>query len=363
MSEFKININLINNSNINSVDFDNIQFGRVNTDHMFICEFKNGKWQEGEIKPFQKIPLSPATSALHYGQSVFEGLRCQKSPDGNDILLFRPEENWKRLNISAKRMCMPEIPQEVFNKGLETLLKIDHAWIPTKVGSGLYIRPFYFASDDFLGVKDSEDYIFVIYCCPVNAYYSKSLRVYVEQRFSRAAKSGGVGFAKCAGNYAASMYPAKLAKQKGYDQVMWTDSEKHELIEETGTTNVFAQIGGIIVTPALSDSILPGITRDSIIKYLKTKNYVVEEREVDIHELVEASETGLLKEMWASGTAATVVNIGAFHFNDKDYEVPMPENGLKSEILNALVSLKRGTSEDSFQWIKRIQTNSAVNLA
>jgi branched-chain amino acid aminotransferase len=363
MSEFKININLTKNSNINSVDFENIKFGRVNTDHMFICHFKDGKWQDGEIKPFQNISLSPATSALHYGQSIFEGMRCQKSTDGEDILLFRPEENFKRLNLSAKRMCMPEIPEQVFNRGLETLIAIDHEWIPTTQGSGLYIRPFYFASDNFLGVKESEDYIFIIYCCPVNAYYSNPLSVWVEQRYSRATKQGGVGYAKCAGNYAASMYPAKLAKEKGYDQVMWTDSEKHELIEETGTTNIFAQIGGIIVTPSLSDSILPGITRESIITFLKSKNYVVEERELDIHELVEASINGMLKEMWVSGTAATVVNIKRFHFNDKDYEVPMPENGLKDEILQALVGIKRGEIEDSFGWMKKVKPKTSANLA
>jgi branched-chain amino acid aminotransferase group II len=276
MSAFKININLVENSNINSINFDNIQFGRVNTDHMFIVEYKDGKWQDGEIKPFGPIPLSPATSALHYGQSIFEGMRCQKSENGQEILLFRPEENWARLNKSAKRMCMPEIPEHIFNQGLETLLKVDHQWIPTREGSGLYMRPFYFASDDFLGVKDSENYIFIIYCCPVNAYYSNPLRVWTEQNYSRSAKKGGLGYAKCAGNYAGSMYPAKLAKQKGYDQVMWTDAENHQLIEETGTTNVFVQIGGITITPQLSESILPGITRDSIIRYLKDEGHVVE---------------------------------------------------------------------------------------
>lgn len=363
MSEFKININLTKNSNINSVDFDNIKFGRVNTDHMFICEYKDGKWQDGEIKPFQPIPLSPATSALHYGQSIFEGMRCQKSDDGEEVLLFRPEENIKRMNLSAKRMCMPEIPPPIFSEGLETLLTIDHQWIPTSEGSGLYIRPFYFASDDFLGVKDSDNYMFVIYCCPVNAYYSSPLKVWVEQEYSRAAKKGGVGYAKCAGNYAASMYPAKLAKSKGYDQVMWTDSEKHEVIEETGTTNVFAQIGDVIVTPKVTDSILPGITRESIVTYLKSKNYKVEERELKINELVEASEAGQLKEMWASGTAATVINISLFHYKGKDYEVPLPENGLKAEILQALVAIKRGQSEDAFSWMTKISIQKNANLA
>lgn len=355
MSAFKININLVENSNINSINFDNIQFGRVNTDHMFMVEFKDGKWQDGEIKPFGPIPLSPATSALHYGQSIFEGMRCQKSEDGSEILLFRPEENWARLNRSAKRMCMPEIPEHIFNQGMEALLKIDHNWIPTKEGSGLYMRPFYFASDDFLGVKDSDNYIFIIYCCPVNAYYSNPLKVWTEQNYSRSAKQGGLGFAKCAGNYAGSMYPAKLAKQKGYDQVMWTDAEKHELIEETGTTNVFVQIGGIVITPKLSDSILPGITRESIVQYLKDQGQVVEERELNIRELVEAHESGLLKEMWASGTAATVINIKQFAFEGKDYDVPVPENGMKAMLLKGLVDIKRGRAEDKYNWMKRIQ--------
>ena len=363
MSAFKININLVKNSNIDQINFDNIQFGRVNTDHMFIVEYKNGQWQDGEIKPFGPIPLSPATSALHYGQSIFEGMRCQKSDDGQDILLFRPEQNWARLNRSAKRLCMPEIPEHIFNQGLETLLKIDHNWIPTKEGSGLYIRPFYFASDDFLGVKDSEDYIFIIYCCPVNAYYSSPLKVWTEKHYSRSAKKGGLGFAKCAGNYAGSMYPAKMAKMQGYDQVMWTDAERHEVIEETGTTNVFAQIGGITVTPSLSDSILPGITRESIITYLKSKGHVVEERELTIQELIEAHDSGMLKEMWVSGTAATVVHIKGFAHEGKDYEVPTPADGMKSQILKDLVNIKRGRAEDPFQWIKKVSITNAEQSA
>ena len=359
MSAFKININLVENSKIDTIDFDNIKFGSVNTDHMFMVEYKNGEWQDGEIKPFGPIPLSPGTSALHYGQSIFEGMRCQKSKNGEEILLFRPEENWERLNKSAKRMCMPEIPEHIFNQGLETLLKVDHQWIPTREGSGLYIRPFYFASDDFLGVKDSDDYIFIIYCCPVNAYYSQPLRVWTEQHYSRSAKQGGLGFAKCAGNYAGSMYPAKMAKLQGYDQVMWTDAERHSLIEETGTTNVFAQIGGITVTPALSDSILPGITRKSIISMLKDEGHVVEERELSIQELVEAHESGMLKEMWASGTAATVVNIKGFAYEGKDYEVPLPKDGMKAKILKTLVDLKRGRGEDKFNWMKKIAIPNA----
>lgn len=363
MSAFKININLTNNSNINQIDFDNIQFGRINTDHMFICEFKGGQWQEGEIKPFGKIPLSPATSALHYGQSIFEGMRCQKSDSGAEIILFRPEENLKRLNLSAQRMCMPEIPEEIFTKGLHQLLRIDHEWIPKKEGSGLYIRPFYFASDDFLGVKDSEDYIFIIYCCPVNAYYSKPLNVLVEQEYSRATKKGGVGFAKCAGNYASSMYPAKQAKLKGYDQVLWTDSEKHEYIEETGTTNVFVHIGNTVLTPSLSDSILPGITRKSIIQFLKSRNIEVVEREVSITEIVAASKDGTLKEMWAAGTAATVINISGFGYNGMDYAVPMPEDGLRSIILTKLIGTKRGRIADEFNWLTKISISQEVPIA
>ncbi len=350
MSEFKININLAKNSNINNVDFDNIKFGTVNTDHMFMVEYKNGVWQTGELMPFQKIPLSPGTSALHYGQAVFEGMRAQTSPDGKDIILFRPKENWKRINQSAHRMCMPEIPEEIFMQGLKTLLSVDANWIPTKVGSGLYMRPIYFASDDFLGVKQSENYIFIIYCCPVNAYYSSPLNVLVEQKYSRSAKKGGVGYAKCAGNYAASMYPAKMAKDKGFDQVMWTDSEEHEYIEETGTTNLFAQIGNVVVTPALSDSILPGITRDSIITYLKKRGIKIEERNISITELKEAQEKNELKEMWAAGTAATVIHIKSFNYKDKDYAIPTPENGVMNEILTELRAIKRGEKADDFGW-------------
>ncbi len=354
MNDFKINISITNKSNINNVDFDNIKFGTINTDHMFMCEFKDGKWQDGQILPFGKIPLSPGTSALHYGQSIFEGMRAQKSENGEEIILFRPEENHKRMNISAHRMCMPQIPEEIFMKGLETLLSIDHEWIPTKIGSGLYMRPFYFASDDFLGVKQSDNYIFMIYCCPVNAYYSSALSVYVEQKYSRSAKKGGVGFAKCAGNYAASMYPAKLAKDKGFDQVMWTDAENHEYIEETGTTNIFALIGDTVVTPSLSESILPGITRASILTYLQSKGIKTEERNLSITELANAQHNGTLKEMWAAGTAATVVHIKSFNYKDKDYAIATPEDGLKEQILTDFRDIKRGLVEDTFNWTKRI---------
>jgi len=363
MSDFKINITLSNNSNINNIDFDNIKFGQVNTDHMFMCEFKNGVWEDGKIMPFQKIPLSPGTSALHYGQSIFEGMRAQKGPDGEQIILFRPEENLKRLNLSAHRMCMPPIPEEIFTKGLETLLAVDRDWIPTKIGSGLYMRPFYFASDDFLGVKESENYIFMIYCCPVNAYYSQPLRVYVEQQYSRSAKKGGVGFAKCAGNYAASMYPAKMAKDKGFDQVMWTDAEEHEYIEETGTTNIFALIGDTVVTPALSESILPGITRDSIITYLKSKGIKVEERNLGITELVAAQKASQLKEMWAAGTAATVIHIKSFQYKDVDYDIPTPTDGLMNDIYTAFRAIKRGLAPDTFHWTKVVQPEQYASQA
>jgi branched-chain amino acid aminotransferase len=349
----KITTNQIEESRISSFDPENIVFGRVFTDHMFSCDFKNGQWQDFRIEPFGKIPLSPTLSALHYGQAIFEGMKAVKNTDGI-ITLFRPEKNLERLNFSADRMCMPQLPEEVFMTALKKLLVMDKDWIPAKRGSALYIRPFMFATDDFLGVKASENYCFMMYGCPVNSYYSHPLKVRVEETYTRASK-GGVGAAKCAGNYAASMYPTKLAQQDGFDQVLWTDGEHHEFLEETGTSNVFIITEDAVYTPELNDSLLAGITRDSIIEILKSQGRTVIQKRISVHELVKWHERGEIREMFVSGTAATVTNIEMFSYKDQKYQVNAGENLLSTELIGAFNDMKTLITPDRFNWITIVE--------
>jgi branched-chain amino acid aminotransferase len=355
----KITTKLVEESNISSFDPENIVFGRVFTDHMFSCDFRNNQWQDFRIEPFGKIPVSPTLSALHYGQAIFEGMKAVKNTDGV-ITLFRPLENLARLNRSAERMCMPQLPEEIFMQALEKLLLIDKDWIPTKRGSSLYIRPFMFGTDDFLGVKPSENYCFMIYACPVNSYYSHPLKVRIEEKYTRASK-GGVGAAKCAGNYASAMYPTKLAQQEGFDQVLWTDGEHHKYLEETGTSNVFVITEDAVYTPQLNDSLLAGITRDSIVQLLRSTGKNVIEKQISVDELVAWHEQGILKEMFVSGTAATVTNIELFSFRGNNYKVNATDNLLSSEIINAFNDMKTLITPDKFDWITILQESEMLH--
>ncbi len=355
----KITTKLAEESNISSFDPENIVFGRVFTDHMFSCDFRNNQWQDFRIEPFGKIPVSPTLSALHYGQAIFEGMKAVKNTDGV-ITLFRPLKNLERLNHSAERMCMPQLPEEIFMEALQRLLVLDKDWIPTKRGSSLYIRPFMFATDDFLGVKPSENYCFMIYGCPVNSYYSHPLKVRIEEKYTRASK-GGVGAAKCAGNYAAAMYPTKLAQQDGYDQVLWTDGEEHQYLEETGTSNVFVITDDAVYTPELNDSLLAGITRDSIIQLLKSKGRNVIEKQISATELVQWHDKGQVREMFVSGTAATVTNIELFSYLNKQYPVNATDNLLSAEIIEAFNDMKTLITPDKFDWITIVPESEMVH--
>ncbi len=355
----KITTKLAEKSNISSFDPENIVFGRVFTDHMFSCDFKNNQWQDFRIEPFGKIALSPTLSALHYGQAIFEGMKAVKNEDGV-ITLFRPLENLKRLNHSAERMCMPQLPEEIFMEALEKLLLLDKEWIPAKRGSSLYIRPFMFATDDFLGVKASENYCFMIYACPVSSYYSHPLKVRVEETYTRACK-GGVGAAKCAGNYAASMYPTRLAQKDGFDQVLWTDGEHHQYLEETGTSNVFVITPDAVYTPQLNDSLLAGITRDSIITLLRSQGMNVIEKQISINEVIGWHESGTLREMFVSGTAATVTNIEMFSYRGREYRVNAKENLLSTDILNTFNDMKTLIIPDKFDWITILQESTIMH--
>ncbi len=340
-------------SRISEIDFDNLVFGRSFADHMFVADYIDGQWTDLRIVPYAPMEFSPALMTLHYGQSIFEGLKAYKNEEG-EVLVFRPEQNARRINKSAERMCMPEIPEEIFMEGLAELLKIDAAWVPTAPDSSLYIRPFMFATDEYVGVSPSKTYRFIIFNCPVGAYYSKPLKVWVETKYIRSAE-GGVGFAKNAGNYGGSLYPAKLAQERGYDQLIWTDARDHKYVEEAGTMNFMFVINDTLITSATSDTILDGITRKSIITLVKEWGVKVEERQVSIAELIEGLEKGTLQEAFGAGTAAVVSEIAVIGHNGIDYTLPtLTENALCRRIRKEMNAIKLGQIEDTRGWVFKV---------
>ena len=347
---FEITIEKTQNSRIGQFDPENIGFGKIFTDHMFLANWNGSEWINPRIEPYGPLNLSPATSAIHYGQSIFEGMKAFADKKTGKPLLFRPRENWKRLNRSAERMVMPVVPEELFMDGLKALIQLDAEWVPKTEGGSLYIRPFMFATDDFIGVKPSENYIFAIFCCPVGPYYTKALKIKVEEEFSRAAP-GGVGFTKCAGNYGAAMYPTLRAQQEGYDQVLWTDPLTHTLVEETGTTNLFAVFHNEVITPKIGNTLLAGITRDSVIQGLRELGHSVIERELSVDELKERLEEGELKEIFITGTAATLIRIQGFGHSGDYFEVlEQGSTEVSDGIKQWLDAIRHGETEDVFGW-------------
>ena len=343
----------VTESRISELDYNNIEFGKIFSDHMLVVDYKDGEWQQPQIVPYGNMSLSPATSALHYGQSIFEGMKAYKDEHG-DILLFRPMENFKRLNISAERMCMPDIPEGIFMQGLEQLLRMDAAWVPPTSGCALYIRPFMFATDDFIGVRPSSSYRFAIFTCPVGAYYGMPLKVAVEPHYVRSAE-GGAGYAKAAGNYGAALLPARKMQEKGYHQLIWTDAKEHKYIEESGTMNLMFVIDGKLVTPPASTTILKGITRDSVLTLARDLGYTVEERKVSVDEIVEAYKAGKLQEAFGTGTAATIAQIATIHYDGLDMELPTIEDReISNRIAAELDKIKTGKTDDTHNWVYRI---------
>ncbi len=339
-------------SKIDQVDFNNIEFGKVYADHMFVANYAKEQWSDLRIVPFAPMTFSPALAALHYGQSIFEGIKAYKSAEG-EAILFRADKNAARFNKSAERMCMPIIPEEIFISGIAELLKLDRDWIPDRPGTALYIRPFMFASDEYIGVRPSEKYTFCIFTGPVGGYYSQPVRVKIEKEFVRAAE-GGTGFAKTAGNYAASLYPAQLAKQQGYDQLIWTDSKTHQYIEEAGTMNIMLVIDGKLVTPPTGTTILDGVTRDSILHLARDWGMEVEERRVSVREIIQAIQDGTLSEAFGAGTAATVAHIATIGHEGQDYELPpVAEREFSNKVLKALDDVKYGRSEVPQGWVMK----------
>jgi branched-chain amino acid aminotransferase len=348
-----ITINKTRQSRIQEVDFKHISFGEFYSDHMFIADYQDGQWKDLRIEPFRHLSMSPANAALHYGQSIFEGMKAHRGPDGN-VLIFRPDKNAQRFNRSAVRMCMPEIPEELFTGALTELVRLDRDWIPQEEGTSLYLRPFMFAYDEYIGVRPSLTYRFMIFTSPVGGYYNKPVKVKIETKFVRAAE-GGTGAAKTAGNYAASLYPAQLAVQQGYDQLIWTDAKTQTFIEEAGTMNIMLIIDNKLVTPPTSGTILEGVTRDSILELARHWNYPVEERKVTVHEIIEAIQNGRVQEAFGAGTAATVAHISAIGNDGIDYELPpVKDHEFSNKVLHEMEAIKRGRKEDPFGWIMKV---------
>ena len=348
-----IKIEKTTHSRIQEQDVNNVPFGKCFSDHMFIAEYADGKWEKSYITPYRDMPMSFAMSALHYGQAIFEGMKAYKNAAG-EVSVFRPLENFKRINKSAIRMAMPEVPEELFMGGLIELLKLDSAWIPTSDTGSLYIRPFLIATDEAIGVKASETYKFIILTCPAGKYYADPIKVLIETSYFRAVE-GGVGFVKAAGNYGRSLYPTKLAQQKGYQQVIWTDGKTHSYLEESGTMNLMFVIGNTVVTPALSDTILDGITRRSVLELARSWGMQVEERKIPITEVLEAHANGTLKEAFGVGTAATIAQIIGIGHMDKDYALPpVEQREFSNKIDETLRNIRKGKVEDKFDWMYKI---------
>jgi branched-chain amino acid aminotransferase len=350
VSTLDISVQKIEKSRISELDLNNIQFGKLYSDHMLIAEYENGAWKQPQIMPFHYLTLSPATTFMHYGQAIFEGVKAYKDPQGNPII-FRPYDNWKRFNRSAERMAMPDVPEELFMDGIRELVNLDKDWIPTAEGTSLYLRPFMIATDEFIGVKPAEKFMFIIITSPAGPYYAKPVSIYVQDKFVRAFP-GGIGFTKAAGNYGACMYPTQEIRKMGYDQILWTDGYEFKYVQEIGTMNVFFVIGDKVLTPETGDTILEGVTRDSVITLLREKGITVEERKISIEEIEAAYDAGQLKEAFGTGTAASISHIAKLTHNDKVMDLEHVDgwditNFLKKE----LSDIRYGRKADTHGWI------------
>ncbi|WP_299128982.1 branched-chain amino acid aminotransferase [uncultured Winogradskyella sp.] len=344
----KIDISKTKTSKIDSVDFNNLSFGQVFTDHIYECDFEDGEWKNPRITPYQPIALQPSAKIFHYGQSIFEGMKAYKDANGG-VFLFRPEDNYKRLNLSAQRLAMPQLPKAFFMEGLYALLKLEQDWIPSAEGSSLYIRPFMIATGEGFHASPADSYKFMIALAPSGSYFSGNVKVLIEEKYSRSA-NGGVGFAKAGGNYAGQFYPTQLAKDKGYQQVIWTDDNTHEYIEEAGAMNIFARINDTLLTVPTSDRILDGITRKSILTIAEAEGIKTEVRKIKVEELIEASKNGSLKELFGAGTAAVVSPISGFGFKDKDYELPELEHTFGAQLKKRITDIQTNKVDDPFGW-------------
>lgn len=348
-----INITKTNKSKLDTISLENIPFGRVFTDHMLVAEYSNGVWKNVEIKPYEPLSMDPSLAALHYGQSIFEGIKAYRNEEGH-AAIFRPYENFKRFNISATRMQMPTVPEEIFIDGMRELISLDRNWIPTLPDHSLYIRPFMFATDAVLGVKPSDTYKFMIILSPTGPYFSTPMRIYVEEKYTRAV-AGGVGYSKNAGNYGSSMYPTQLAKEMGYDQVLWTDANEHKYLQEVGMMNVFFIIGNQAVTPSLEEgTILAGITRMSALTLLSEMGLEVVEKKISIDELMAAYKAGQLREVFGAGTAATISLIKELRYKEESMFFDTDSWTVAPELKKRLNDIRQGKSADTHGWMLAI---------
>ncbi len=338
-----------NHSRISEVDFNHLEFGKYVSDHMLVCDYANKQWRTPHILPFSNLSLSPTALALHYGQTVFEGMKAFRMHDGR-LNIFRIDKHYDRFVRSLERMCMAVPPKEFFVEGLLELIKLDQEWVPSKPGDALYLRPFVYASEARFGVKVSDEYRFIIFTGPVPSLYTKPIKVKVETHFIRAAK-GGTGYAKCGGNYGGAYYPTQIARREGYDQVLWTDSMENKFIEESGMMNVMFVINDTIVTPPLSDSILDGITRDSLLTIARDAGYKVEERRISIDELKEGFKNKTLTEAFGAGTAAVVAPIDTIGIDEVNYTLPAYNaDSIMFRLKKGLEDIRSGRTEDIYGW-------------
>lgn len=345
-----IKITKTQRSRLQDIDFDNLPFGKYFTDHMLEATYEDGNWTNVVIRPYQPLLLEPSLTALHYGQSIFEGVKAYRDEKGN-AFVFRPYDNFRRFNISAARMNMPDVPEEIFIGGMRQLIALDKNWIPAKKDHSLYIRPFMFATDAMLGVRPAQTYKFLIILSPTGPYYAKPMNILVEEHYTRAAP-GGVGFAKNAGNYGGSLIAATEAQKQGYDQVLWTDPFEHKWLQEVGMMNVFFVIDHAAITPSLDEgTILDGVTRKSVITILKEMNVPVEERKISIDEIIDAHKQGRLQEVFGTGTAATIAMIHRVKYKDEVLEFNEKDWILSQEIKQKLDAIRQGKATDTHQWM------------
>ncbi|NRR91813.1 branched-chain amino acid aminotransferase [Winogradskyella undariae] len=344
----KISIETAKTSKIDTVDFSNLDFGRLFTDHMFVCDYEDGKWQTPKVMPYQAMSYEPSARVFHYGQAVFEGMKAYKDEDGK-VFLFRPKQNFERINKSSARLAMPAFPENYFFEGLETLLKLDSDWIKPGVGNSLYLRPFVIATEPAISASPANNYRFMIICSPAKSYYNTPIRVLIAEEYSRSA-DGGVGFAKAAGNYAAQFYPTSLAQEKGFQQIIWTDASTHTYLEEAGTMNVFFRIGDKLVTAPTSDRILDGVTRKTMLQLAEDMGITCEVRRITVEEIKTASKDGSLKEVFGTGTAAIISVISAFEHKDELFEIPEIEDSYAKLFKKTLLDIQHNLSEDKHGW-------------
>lgn len=339
-------------SKIDTVDFENLTFGNVFTDHMLVCDYKDGAWGKPIIKPYEPFMIDPSAKVFHYGQAIFEGMKAYKD-ENDDVWLFRPDQNMDRFNKSAIRMAMPEVPEHIFMDGLKTIVDLERNWVKKGIGNTLYLRPFMIAIGSGVIAQPSTQYRFMIILSPAKSYYQGEVKVIIAEHYSRAA-NGGIGAAKAAGNYSAQFYPQKLAQEKGFQQIIWTDDATHTKLEEAGTMNVFFKINDTLYTAPTSERILDGVTRKSIIDLAKSEGMKIEVRSVLVDELVAAAKDGSLKEIFGAGTAAVVSPIVGFQYQEHYYELPKIENSTALQLKDKLTKIQYKLAEDKFGWTVKV---------